>query len=270
MKATRILIWGKTYPDLSDQHMETICTGGCTAEGKPIRLYPIPLRYLTNHLSYRAFDWIEAPMGRSTQDPRPECYNVISKDIQVVGKIYPNKGWRSRDQLIYADTTWHYECLNDLRENQKISRASIGFIKVGAIDKIWIDNRPEEEKEVHDHHLDLLKRHALLWDEAHQQQLAFQPYRIFVKWRCKRQHGPKACSGHAAQVLDWGIGVLARKAGADKAVQKVREISDVTRFDLAFFMSNTKGQPQNFSIIGFWYPKKQDVINQKAQLSLFQ
>lgn len=268
MKATRILIWGKTYPDLSDPHMETVCTGGCTAEGRPIRLYPIPLRYLPNHLSYRAFDWIEAPIGRSTQDPRPESYNVISKDIQVVGKIYPNKGWRSRDRLIYADTTWHYECLNDLRERQKINRASIGFIKVGTIDKIWVEDRSEEEKEVHDHHLNLLKKQSPFWDGA-QQQLAFQPFRFFVKWRCHRLQGPKACPGHTAQILDWGIGTLARKAGADKALQKIRHISDDNRFDLAFFMSNTKGNLQKFSVIGFWYPKKQDVINQKAQLSLF-
>src|SRR5262249_4696351 len=41
----RILIWGKTRPELSRTYRETVCTGGILADNRRlIRLYPIPLR----------------------------------------------------------------------------------------------------------------------------------------------------------------------------------------------------------------------------------
>jgi hypothetical protein len=64
-KATRVLIWGKTYPELSNQHRETVCTGGCTEDGRPIRIYPVPLRYLPEMTRYSLYHWIEAPLERN-------------------------------------------------------------------------------------------------------------------------------------------------------------------------------------------------------------
>lgn len=268
MKTTRILILGKTYPDLTFSSTEKIMAGGCTEKGNLIRLYPIPLRYLVNHLSYRAYDWIEAPMAPSTQDPRPECYNIMSKDIKVIGKIYPNKGWSNRDRFIYADTSWHYHCLEDLIETQKKTGTSMGFIKVGAIDHLWIEEKPEEEKKVHDYHLEILRNQNKLSDEA-EKRLTFLPYRIFVQWRCRHLQRSKICPGHKTEVLDGTIGELIRKSGIEKALQRIRQLGDVNQFDLAFFMSNAKAYPQQFSIIGLWYPDKQEVVNLKSQLSLF-
>jgi hypothetical protein len=45
-KPTKVLIFGKTYPELSTKYVETVCTGGLLESGQPIRLYPVPLRYL--------------------------------------------------------------------------------------------------------------------------------------------------------------------------------------------------------------------------------
>ena len=42
----KILIWAKTYPELSSKYLETVCTAGMLPSGKPLRLYPIPYRYL--------------------------------------------------------------------------------------------------------------------------------------------------------------------------------------------------------------------------------
>ena len=33
----RVLIWGKTYPELSNKYTETVCTGGVLEDGRPIR-----------------------------------------------------------------------------------------------------------------------------------------------------------------------------------------------------------------------------------------
>ncbi len=44
----KILIWGKTYPELSKKYIETVCTAGVLESGKPVRLYPITYRYLND------------------------------------------------------------------------------------------------------------------------------------------------------------------------------------------------------------------------------
>src|SRR5689334_7137004 len=45
-RTEQVLIWGKTYPELSRRYSETVCTAGLRQDGTPIRLYPVPLRYL--------------------------------------------------------------------------------------------------------------------------------------------------------------------------------------------------------------------------------
>ncbi len=268
MKTTRILIWGKSYPDLTTASTEVLFAGGCTEKGKVIRLHPIPLRYVPNHLSYHVFDWIEAPIARSRQDYRPECYNIMSKDIQRVGRLYPNKGWSRRDRFIEANASWHYPCLTALEEAQKKTKASLGFIKVGAIDSVWSLPKTEKEKAAHEYHLDILKNQNRLSEEV-EKQLSFLPFRIFVQWRCQGLSGHQDCAGHTAEVTDENIERVARKTGVEKAIQRIQHYADVKQFDLAFFMANTKTTPENFSIVGLWYPSRQEVINLKAQLSLF-
>lgn len=268
MKPTRVLICGKTYPDLTHVSTEMLCSVGCTAKGKPIRLYPIPLRYLVNHLSYRAFDWIEAPMAPSKLDRRPECYNVMSRDIQVTGKIHVNKAWSNRDRFIYTDASWHYGCLEALQAAQQKTAASVGFIKVRSIDHLWVEERAESERKAYNDHLEILQNQNSFSDEA-AKFLTFLPFRIFARWRCQGQYGSKDCPGHTAAVLDDTIGQLAGRAGIEKAMQRLQRYTDVTRYDLAFFMCNTKTQPQEFNIIGLWYPPKSEVIRLKSQLRLF-
>ena len=54
----RFLIWGKTAPELSSKYFETVCTGAVLEDGVPIRLYPIPFRYLDDGERFKKYqDW---------------------------------------------------------------------------------------------------------------------------------------------------------------------------------------------------------------------
>jgi len=72
----QVLILAKTYPELSRKYAETVCTAGIRDNGRPIRLYPVPLRYLTEEAQYRLYDWIEVLIRKSSRDPRPESYSI--------------------------------------------------------------------------------------------------------------------------------------------------------------------------------------------------
>src|SRR5262249_14937551 len=57
----RILIWGKTSPQLSSRYIETVCTGGVFEDGAPVRLYPIPFRYLDDQDRFKKNPSLPAP-----------------------------------------------------------------------------------------------------------------------------------------------------------------------------------------------------------------
>jgi hypothetical protein len=71
----KILIWGKTYPELSKKHIETVCTAGVLESGKPVRLYPITYRYL-NDGQFTLYQWIAAGIQKNPQDTRSESYKI--------------------------------------------------------------------------------------------------------------------------------------------------------------------------------------------------
>ena len=73
----RILIWTKTYPELSKRYLETLCTAGLLESGKSLRLYPIPYRYLSNDdEQFELYQWVTAEIIKNPDDPRPENYKV--------------------------------------------------------------------------------------------------------------------------------------------------------------------------------------------------
>ncbi|MEP7129311.1 MAG: hypothetical protein ABI729_10600, partial [Chitinophagales bacterium] len=96
----RVLIWGKTYPELSTKYYETVCTGGTLEDGRFVRLYPIPFRYLQDSQSFDKFQWVKVRMRKDDQDQRPESYKVDPESICVQETIDPDKyGWRSRAEI---------------------------------------------------------------------------------------------------------------------------------------------------------------------------
>lgn len=266
-KTTRLLIWGKTYPELSAKYKETVCTGACSDDGRPVRLYPVPLRYLPDFSKYKLYDWIEVPLAPSPGDNRPESRRVDG-DLDVVDHIDTDPGWMKRRKIIFSDPSWHYECLNDLKKAEGRDRSSLGFVKVGRVEKVWIKQRPEKERREHEKKLKGMQSQLDLFNEI-RKDLEFQPFRIHVKWRCERLSGSRACPSHTAGIYDWGLGELGRKMGAEKAKQKVEDLTDLDKHELAFFMGNFKMHPKQFGIVGIWYPKRIDVEKHLSQPSLF-
>jgi hypothetical protein len=97
---TRVLIFGKTYPELSAKYTETVCTGGFREDGTPIRLYPVPLRYLEGKQQYKLYEWITVPIRKSTSDPRPESYKIVPDKIERGELVDTDHGsWRRRREI---------------------------------------------------------------------------------------------------------------------------------------------------------------------------
>lgn len=246
---TKILIWGKTYPELSTRHVETVCTGACLEDGRPIRLYPIDLRYLDKHKQYRLYDWIRVPIARNHKDPRPESYKARADAIEVLDRVESADGWAARREVIMRDPSWHFDCLEALKVSQRATKQSIGMVPVREVSRIELAGRSSEDRQDHEQKARDIAAAGDLFVGQHKE-LEFLPWRVRLHWRC---HGV-ACPGHSATILDWGLNELGRRDGKEQAIRKMEELVDPRRHELRLYLGNLFTRQHIFSIIGLWYP----------------
>ena len=87
LQEMRALIIGRAYPEPSKRHIETVCTGAITEEGKLLRLYPVSLRYLDENQRYKLWTWISFAAHKSEDDHRRESYKVREDSIRVLAEV---------------------------------------------------------------------------------------------------------------------------------------------------------------------------------------
>lgn len=255
----RAVIWGKTYPELSRRYQETVCTGAVREDGRPIRLYPVPLRYLQGDQQYRLYDVIEVEATKSVQDTRPESYKINAATLRLVGHVDTDSQlWAARREAIFRDATWHFESIDALRARQAESGCSIGLVTPREIVDVRLKAKPPGAKADHERKWEELTAQQDLFPREYKR-LAFIPFEVRVKWRCT---GECSCAEkpHDMMVLDWGLLELGRRDGEAKALERLRELTDLGRYDLRFFMGNFFLHQATFGIIGLWYPKRADQI----------
>jgi len=123
----KILIWAKTYPELSSKYLETVCTAGMLPSGKPLRLYPIPYRYLGGEKEqFSLFQWITADIQKKPDDSRPESFRIDCDSIES-GEIIPTTQdeWGKRAEWMFRDPAWQFDSVEDLQPRLPIPAYSI-------------------------------------------------------------------------------------------------------------------------------------------------
>lgn len=260
----KVLIWAKTYPELSKKYRETVCTAGCLEDGSPVRIYPVPLRYLPGVRRYKLYDWVEMPLRRNSQDSRPESFR-IAKGVEprVVSHVGTADGWRARREVLCRKLDWHYGCAADLSRAQQERGSSLGCVKVREVTKVEVVDRPDEDRRAHDARVGARKQSIDLFTGGSRAlDLEFIKWRFRVHWYCEH---PTCVAVHTASVLDWGLNELARRHGRDAAEARLLDICDVSKHDLGLFLGNLNSRRRTFSIVGLWYPLR----SQQRQGDLF-
>lgn len=261
----RIFIWGKTYPELSVKYYETVCTGGVLEDGRFIRLYPIPFRYLTEQNTFSRYQWITARIRKSSEDHRPESYKIDAESITPQNIIPPDKfGWHARSEVIFKYKYYSPPSMEVLLQEYEKKKTSMGFIRPSKIELVYLENRPVKDLETFSRKMkeNQAKRKQQQLFQIDQlddlKNLQFLKNRFKVKWFCNNLD----CAGHNTSILDWEIYALARNIGEQKALETIREKLDLSSYDVGFFMGNLKAYPNRFAIGGIWYPKKSKLMYQ--------
>lgn len=260
----KVLIWGKTYPELSSKYYETVCTGGTTHDGKFIRLYPIPFRYLHEDVTFTKYQWVNLRVKKAHEDPRPESYKVDINSITTGEKVPTDKyNWELRSKLIFKNNDFLFNSVNELINANKEKHTSLGFIKPREIIEINIDERPDSELNNFIKKLEANKKRSKQIElfgpitVPEVKQLTFVSKRFKVHWICS----DKNCNGHKMSILDWEAYQLVRNIGIEKAHLRIKEILDLKKYDIGFFLGNFRLYPTTFAIGSIWYPKINNNLN---------
>lgn len=258
-KEYRVLIWGKTYPEISSKYYETVCTGGTLEDGKFVRLYPIPFRYLSDNKIFSKYQWLRLKIKKAEDDPRPESFKVDPASITIEETIPPDQhGWKIRAKSVFRNSEYQFKSVEELIKANKEDKTSLGFVYPASIDGVKIDKRPEEEylefaEKLRKNKLRLTQEQLFpIISVEELKSLRYVSHRFKVQWHCRGTD----CKGHNMSILDWEAYELVRKVGLEKAKQKVEEILDLRKYKTGFFLGNFRLHMGTFAIGSLWYPKK--------------
>jgi hypothetical protein len=260
----RILVWGKTRPEVSRNYRETVCTGGIFEDtGRLVRLYPIPLRYLDDAKYFKKYQWITADVARaSDRDNRPESYRIRPDGITLEETIPTTGDWSERAKWVLRSENV-VRSVEELQARQATDHTSLGVLKPKKIVQITAEKYPKADQDMFwRRYKDTVAQMQLELDDDRREPKPLTPpdFHFRVRFTCD---DPACQLVHKFGILDWEIDALyfrmKQKYGPHRATQEVVKTLEKfcgPEYDIRFFLGNISNHPTNFTIVGLWYPKK--------------
>jgi len=271
----RIYIVVKTYPTISKEYSELVCTAGVLEDGSWIRLYPVPFIKLDIDHKYPKYTWIEIEATRNTNDFRPETYRPNLSTISVESR--PTKAdWDERRRIIFKNKKV-YTNLQELIDKAKSDGTSLAIFKPTKV----LDFIAEEvERDCDQNKLAILKGLSQQLNLLQTPEEIAEEFKVVPKVPYKFSYKLEDDAGKESTMMieDWEIGMLyfnclkTAKGDEGVAISKVKEkyFDYFIKRDLHFFLGTTKQfhnvAPNPFIIVGAFYPPM-PLPNQ--QMSLF-
>ena len=269
----RIFIVVKTYPTISKEYSELVCTAGILEDGSWIRLYPIPFRKLDLEQKYPKYTWIEVEVDRNTKDFRPETYRPVLETLVIQDHA---KEWEERRNIIFSNKKT-YTNMQELISKAKTEKKSLAVFKPTKIhDFIY----KEVDREWDKGKLSILKGLSKQMNFFQTPEEIADEFKTVRKVPYEFSYVFEDDSGHKSTLMieDWELGMLyfncLQNANEVESValSKVKDkfLTYFNTRDLYFFLGTTK-QYHNvarnpFIIIGVFYPP---ILQEDNQIRLF-
>ena len=252
----KVLITVKTYPLPSKKAIEASCTAGITDDGKWIRLFPLPFRYLKYSQQFKKYQWIDLRVTKAS-DPRQESYKADLDSIKPIGKPLPTfKNWQIRKELVLPLASLSLCHLQVTREDTGVT---LGLFKPRCINELIIE--PEENPVWTEQELASLNQQSM-FDKKFVNPLEKIPFRFKYRFFCNDQK----CNGHILSITDWEIGGAYRKWRQqygehwENYLRQKFEYEVIYNFDTYFYVGTVRAHPDVWIIVGLFYPHK-EVLN---------
>jgi hypothetical protein len=248
----KVLVTVKTYPTPASKGAEVSCTAGVTDDGKWIRLFPIPFRFMEGNQQFKKYQWIEVAAIKSSSDPRKESFEVDIDTLRIASDLLPTSGaWKARKEIILP---LEAPSLCYLQRTRRQTGDTLGIFKPKTIHKFIIE--PDTPEWTPAEREKLLQ--YLLYDKHPLQPLEKIPYKFSYRFTCNEA----SCKGHKLICVDWELGQAyrqwKRKYGTDweRVILNRFETDMILRYGTYFFVGTIHGHPGTWIIIGLFYPPR--------------
>jgi len=187
MAKKKVLITVTTYPLPSRSYDELVCTAGILETGEWIRIYPVPLKFLTGlrkdgKMESFKYNWIELDLNKRNDDFRPESHSPINydfKDIELFGKIDTKNNWAERKKYCTAKVYTNFSQL--IEESKAPTNVSLATFKPTKILEFVIE--AEENREWKDEWKELRKQGDLFEQDRNPEITILKlPYKFYYRF----------------------------------------------------------------------------------------
>lgn len=240
----------KTYPVPAWNGVEVSCTAAVSENGRWLRLFPVPFRYLEEDKRFAKYQWIKVRIRRSS-DFRPESYNIDPDSIELVSErpIPTDNKWEQRKKLLSPLMTRSI-CL--LQQKQRSDgHPTLGIFKPKSIDRLIIEPAEAKwtaEEEAKLDQTDLFQKQPVF-------KLEKIPYKFSYEYTCNEEK----CQGHRMMCSDWEMAQAYRawrgrygdeweKPFRDKFEEQMRVR------DTHLYVGTVHQHPDSWIIVGLFYP----------------
>ena len=243
-----VLIVVRTYPTPATKGIEVSCTAGVTRDGKWIRLFPVPYRFLEEDQRFAKCQWINVSVRRARSDQRPESYNLNADTIRIVKSLPPGKDWRARSDILKPLRRPSLCEIQQYRDDY--GAPTLGIFRPGKIKRLRIE--PTETPDWQPRDLEILNRVNQstldLGGTTPKTRLEKVPWEFRYDFDCD----DPTCNGHSMMCTDWEMAQSYRawrRTYGDSGWQaKFRERYErdmIERFDTSFFVGTLHQYPAN-------------------------
>lgn len=245
-------------------YREVVCTAGITSEGKWIRLYPVPYRYLESSKWFRFHQWIEVVVERPRNDRRPESYRPDLKSIKIATPPFDAKSdkvWTKRKNIVLP--TVRFQSLEEIETAYTNGQTSLAIFKPKRV--LDFISEPDT-KDWSPKQLQQLIQLRLL--DSQPKDLEKIPFKFSYTFLCEGSQCKRTPKNpHKLTIIDWQVFQLYRNVSKnypyamDKVLEKVRdkwlgEMWDKKR-DSYLIVGNHYPWP-TFMVLGVFWPPKQN------------
>lgn len=247
----KVLITIRTYPIPAKTGIEVSCTGGITDDGKWIRLFPVPYRFMDTDKRFKKYQWIDVSVKKSSSDIRPESYKLNVDTIQIGGTVSTGKQWSARKKIILP--LKRSSLCEIKREERENGSPTLGIFKPAKIKRLLIT--PSDIKWTSKQQA-ILGQQLLFSKNTPRDQLEKIPYDFRYEFCC----ADDMCAGHSMICTDWEMGQSYRKWNRGYGVNwegKFRERYEkemIEQNETYFYVGTIHGHPGTWIILGLFYP----------------
>ena len=248
----KVLVTIRTYPIPAQTGIEVSCTGGITDDGKWIRLFPVPYRFMETDKRFRKYQWIDVNVIKSSSDIRPESYKLNIDTINIGKSISTANQWGARKKVVFPLKRSSL-CAIKREQEQEENSPTLGIFKPAKIDRLLIE---ASDKEWTAEQQSFLSQQLLFSKNTPRQSLEKIPFDFRYEFHCFDD----TCSGHKMICTDWEMGQSYRKWNRQyqsdwegKFRQRYEE-EMISKLDTHFYVGTVHGHPGAWIIVGLFYP----------------